>query len=56
MKLSCFSEVMPVSGWNQWVKWVAPFSMAHSFIAWATTFATSMSSGSPPLMVRMSCL
>ena len=19
MKLSCFSEVMPVSGWNQWV-------------------------------------
>ncbi len=19
MKLSCFSEVMPVNGWNQWV-------------------------------------
>ena len=32
-KLSCFSDVMPESGWNQCVKWVAPFSMAHSFMA-----------------------
>ena len=24
IKLSCFSAVMPVRGWNQWVKWVAP--------------------------------
>ena len=23
-KASCFSAVMPVMGWNQWVKWVAP--------------------------------
>ena len=29
-----------MSGWNQWVKWVAPFSMAQSFIAAATTSAT----------------
>ena len=50
-KLSCFSDVMPVSGWNQWVKWVAPFSMAHSFMACATTLATSISSGWPSLMV-----
>ena len=21
IKLSCFSAVMPVIGWNQWVKW-----------------------------------
>ena len=40
MKLSCFSAVMPVSGWNQCVKCVAPFSIAQSFIAFATTVAT----------------
>ena len=51
MKLSCFSDVMPESGWNQCVKWVAPFSMAHSFMACATTFATSLSSGWPSSMV-----
>ena len=50
-KLSCFSDVMPESGWNQCVKCVAPFSMAHSFMAWATTLATSISSGSPCFMV-----
>ena len=56
MKLSCFSAVMPVMGWNQWVKWVAPFSMAQSFMALATTVATSLSSGRPSLMVRCSAL
>jgi hypothetical protein len=35
--------VVPVIGWNQWVKWVAPFSIAHSFIALAATLATSSS-------------
>ena len=52
MKLSCFSAVMPVMGWNQWVKWVAPFSIAQSFIAFATTFATSRSRCFPIFMVR----
>ena len=33
IKLSCFSAVMPVIGWNQWVKWVQPFSSAQSFMA-----------------------
>ena len=38
-----------MSGWNQWVKWVAPFSMAQSFMVAATTSATRGSSGSPPV-------
>ena len=45
MKESCFSAVMPVIGWNQCVKWVAPFSIAQSFIALATTLATSSGRG-----------
>ena len=53
MKLSCFSAVMPVMGWNQCVKCVAPFSNAQSFIALATTLATFMSSGCPKRMVLM---
>lgn len=36
IKLSCFSAVIPVRGWNQCVKCVAPFSIAHSFMACAT--------------------
>ena len=52
MKLSCFSAVMPVMGWNQWVKCVAPFSSAQSFIAFATISAVSPSSRSPSLMQR----
>ena len=44
MKLSCFSAVTPVRGWNQCVKWVAPFSTAQSFISAATASATSVSS------------
>ena len=39
MKLSCFSAVVPVRGWNQWVLWVAPFSTAQSFISLATMSA-----------------
>ena len=42
MKLSCFSAVMPVMGWNQWVKCVAPFSTAQFFIASATMAALSL--------------
>ena len=38
---------MPVSGWNQCVKWVAPFSIAQSFMAAATASASDGSSGSP---------
>ena len=56
MKLSCFSAVTPVMGWNQWVKWVAPFSMAQSFMALATTVATLGSRCLPCLMVRCSAL
>ena len=40
IKASCFSAVTPVSGWNQWVKWVAPFSTAQSFMAAATALAS----------------
>ncbi len=56
MKLSCFSAVMPVIGWNQWVKWVAPFSMAQSFIALATMLAASLSSRTPSLIEHWTCL
>ena len=51
MKLSCFSAVMPVSGWNQWVKWVAPFSTAQAHMADATAFATERSRRCPSAMV-----
>ena len=37
MKLSCFSAVALVMGWNQWVKWAAPFPTAHSFMSFATS-------------------
>ena len=47
MKLSCFSAVTPVMGWNQWVKWVAPFSTAHCFIASAISLAVERSRGVP---------
>ena len=55
MKLSCFSAVMPVMGWNQWVKWVAPFSMAQSFMALATTVAALLSRRLPSFMERWTC-
>ena len=55
-KLSCFSDVMPVSGWNQCVKCVAPFSSAHSFIAWATSLAMSRSRVLPSWMTFDSSL
>jgi len=45
MKASCFSAVRPVSGWNQCVKWVAPRSTAHSFMARATASAIDSSRG-----------
>ena len=47
MKLSCFSAVTPVMGWNQWVKWVAPFSTAHCFMASAISLAVERSRGVP---------
>ena len=47
IKLSCFSAVTPVMGWNQWVKWVAPFSRAHCFMASAISFAAESSSWVP---------
>jgi hypothetical protein len=56
MKLSCFSAVMPVIGWNWWVKWVAPFSRAQSFSALANASATSSLSFSPFLIVRWRAL
>src|SRR5437868_8960787 len=55
-KLSCFSAVRPVIGWKMWVKWVAPFSMAQSFMALATASAICGSSGAPSLMVFWSAL
>ena len=51
-KLSCFSAVTPVMGWNQCVKCVAPFSSAQSFIAAATTSAVSGCRRRPLRMVR----
>src|SRR5712691_1035497 len=53
-KASCFSAVRPVCGWNQWQKWVAPFSSAHSFTACATSFAIAGSSLAPRRMVSCS--
>lgn len=47
MKASCFSAVKPLSGWNQWVKWVAPREMAHLLIPSATSLASFPSSGVP---------
>ena len=44
-KASCFSAVLPVSGWNQWVKWVAPRSIPHCLRAWATSLAMEGSNG-----------
>ena len=55
-KPSCFSLVMPDSGWNQCVKCVAPFSSAHSFMAWATSLAMPRSRGAPSSMTRLSSL
>ena len=53
---SCFSAVRPVSGWNTWVKWVAPFSSAHSFMASATESAVEGASASPRSSVFCSFL
>jgi hypothetical protein len=47
IKLSCFSAVMPVKGWNQWVKCVAPCSSAQVFMASAISFAAVSGSGLP---------
>ncbi len=44
-KASCFSAVLPVSGWNQCVKCVAPRSIPHCFRACATSLAIEGSSG-----------
>jgi hypothetical protein len=46
-KASCFSAVRPVCGWNQCVKCVTPFSIAHSLMASATGAARSASSFLP---------
>ena len=56
MKPSCFSAVRPVMGWNQCVKWVAPFSIAHSFMTAATVLATSSSRCVPFLLVLRTAL
>ena len=53
---SCFSAVMPVSGWNQCVKCDAPCSTAQSFSAEATASAVGVSSGVPWVMVSRSDL
>ena len=42
---------MPVSGWNQWVKWVAPWATAQSFMAAATALATPKFNLAPSSMV-----
>ena len=52
---SCFSAVEPVSGWNQWVKCVAPCSSAQSFMAAAIWSASEMSMASPRASVAWSC-
>ena len=52
MKASCFSAVTPVMGWNQWVKWVQPFSVAHCFMASAISLAMERSREVPSVMQR----
>ena len=52
MKASCFSAVTPVMGWNQWVKWVQPFSVAHCFMASAISLAMERSRDVPSVMQR----
>ena len=44
---SCFSAVDSVKGWNQWLQWVTPCSIAHCFMPAATPSATSRSRGLP---------
>ena len=53
---SCFSAVIPVIGWNQCVKCVAPFSIAQSFIAFATVSAIAGFNSVPNSMVFLSSL
>src|SRR5690606_15158195 len=55
-KLSCFSAVPPVSGWNQCVKCVAPLLMAHDFTAMATAPAVVASIFSPLIMAWLTLL
>ena len=47
IKLSCFSAVTPLKGWNQCVKCVAPCSSAQVFIASAISFAAERGRGCP---------
>ena len=54
MKLSCFSAVSPVIGWNQCVKCVAPCEVAHSRATDAMVSAVSFASGEPLLSVATS--
>jgi hypothetical protein len=54
MKLSCFSAVSPVIGWNQWVKCVAPCPVAQSRATEAIASATSRVSGVPCASVESS--
>ena len=55
-KESCFSAVIPVIGWNQCEKWVAPLSTAQAFIACATALAIFSFKSSPLSMVFLSSL
>ena len=55
-KLSCFSAVSPVMGWNQCVKCVAPCDTAQSRATEATESATSRVSGVLCLSVETSAL
>src|SRR4051794_41911166 len=50
-KVSCFSAVRPVIGWNRGVKWVAPRSIAQAFIAAAEVLGLAGSSAPPSLIV-----
>ncbi len=54
MKLSCFSAVSPVMGWNQCVKWVAPCEVAHSRATAAMVSAVPRESGVPFVRVVIS--
>ena len=44
IKLSCFSALIPINGWNQCVKCVAPCSIAQFFISLAIILHVSSSS------------
>src|SRR5688500_13736408 len=53
---SCFSAVLPVNGWNQWVKCVTPLLSAHVLIPLAIWLAIALSIFCPALIEEVRLL